>query len=201
MVGTGLGAQRGVLFKNAAALETAAHVDVVVCDKTGTLTKGEPEVTDVITSGLARGEVLAFAAALERESEHPLARAVVAAADAEDAEVLSAEGFENVRGQGAIAVVAGRQVVIGSRRLLTDRGIDTDALEPRRAELAEGGRTAIFVAIDGVAVAVIGMADAPRPTSALMVRGLRELGIAVVMLTGDNVATARRIAAGWASTT
>jgi Cu2+-exporting ATPase len=110
--------------------------------------------------------------------------------------VRSANGFENVRGQGAVAAVAGRQVVIGSRRLLTDRGIDTDALEPHRAELADGGRTAIFVAIDGVAVAVIGMADAPRPTSALMVRELRDLGIAVVMLTGDNSATARRIAAG-----
>jgi Cu2+-exporting ATPase len=195
MVGTGLGARRGVLFKNAMALETAAHVDVVVCDKTGTLTKGEPEVTDVITIAMSRVEVLAYAAALERESEHPLARAVVTAADAEQAEVLIAEAFENVRGQGAIATVAGRQVVVGSRRLLTDRNIDTDALEPRRAELADGGRTAILVAIDGAVVAVIGMADAPRPTSVAMVNGLREIGIAVVMLTGDNIATARRIAA------
>ena len=151
MVGTGLGARRGVLFKNAAALETAAHVDVVVCDKTGTLTKGEPEVTDVITSGWSHGELLALAAAVERESEHPLARAVVAAADAERAVVLPVEAFENIRGQGAVATVAGRHVVIGSRRLLIDRGIDTELLEPRRAELADGGRTAIFVAIDSVA--------------------------------------------------
>ena len=195
MVGTGLGARRGVLFKNASALETAAHIDVVVCDKTGTLTKGQPEVTDVITTDMSRGDVLAFAAALERESEHPLARAIVVAAEADQVDVLSAEGFENVRGQGAVATVAGRQVVVGSGHLLTERGIRIDDLEPRRAEIAEGGRTAIFVAIDGVTVGVIGMADAPRPTSAAMVRELRELGIDVVMLTGDNIATARRIAA------
>jgi Cu2+-exporting ATPase len=196
MVGTGLGARRGVLFKTASALETAAHIDVVVCDKTGTLTKGKPEVTDVITTNMSRREVLAFAAALERESEHPLAQAIVAAADADKVDVLAAEAFENVRGQGAVATVDGRAVVIGSGRLLTERGIGFDELEPRRSEIAEGGRTAVFVAIDGVAVGVIGMADAPRPTSAAMVRGLRELGIGVVMLTGDNIATARRIAAG-----
>ena len=196
MVGTGLGARRGVLFKNASALETAAHIDVVVCDKTGTLTMGRPEVTDVITTNMSRQEVLAFAAALERESEHPLARAIVAAADTDKVDVLSAEGFENVRGQGAVATVAGREVVIGSGRLLTERGIGIDELEPRRSEIAAGGRTAVFVAIDGVTVGVIGMADAPRPTSAATVRGRRELGIRVVMLTGDNIATARRIAAG-----
>jgi P-type Cu2+ transporter len=196
MVGTGLGARRGVLFKNAAALETAAHIDVVVCDKTGTLTKGEPEVTDVIAHGVSRAELLAFAAALERESEHPLARAVVATADAEKVEVLSVEAFENIRGQGAVAVVAGREVVIGNRRLMTERGIDTTVLEARRVELADGGRTAILVAVDGVAIGVIGIADAPRPTSAATVQGLRALGIEVVMLTGDNEATARRIASG-----
>ncbi|MGE3325205.1 MAG: heavy metal translocating P-type ATPase [Acidimicrobiia bacterium] len=196
MVGTGLGAKRGVLFKSAEALETSAHVDVVVCDKTGTLTKGEPEVTDVYSPIRSRLEVLAFAAALERESEHPLARAVVRAADTENAAVLGAEGFENVRGQGAVAIVDGHTVLVGSGRLLTERGVDTETLESRRAEFSEDGKTAIFVAIDGLVVGVIAMADAPRPTSPRMVADLRAMGIEVVMLTGDNLATARRVAAG-----
>ncbi|MEP7113702.1 MAG: heavy metal translocating P-type ATPase [Ilumatobacteraceae bacterium] len=196
MVGTGLGAGRGVLFKNATALEVSAHIDVVVCDKTGTLTKGTPEVTDVVTDGIERAALLRLAAALERESEHPLARAVVNAAEAEDVEVVRAEQFENVRGQGASAVVDGHQVLMGSRRFLTERGIDSAVLEVARARLADEGRTAIFAVIDGRAVGVIGLADAPRPSSATMVRELRALGIDVVMLTGDNEATALRIAAG-----
>lgn len=196
MVGTGLGARRGVLFKTATALEAAAHVDVVVMDKTGTLTKGEPEVTDVIADGIERRELLALAAALERQSEHPLAQAIVTAADAERLETLTVREFENVRGQGAVAIVAGRKVLIGSRRLLTERGIDSQHLETRRAELADGGRTAVMVAVDGAAVGMFGIADAVRPTSAATVSGLREMGIEVVMLTGDNVATATRIAAG-----
>ena len=196
MVGSGLGARRGVLFKNAAALEAAAHIDIVVCDKTGTLTKGQPEVTDVLTDDLSKRDVLALAGALERDSEHPLARAVVAAADAEHADRLPVEGFENIRGQGAIGRVAGRQVVVGSRRLLAERGIDTRVFEARRAQLADGGRTAILLAVDGAVAAVFGIADAPRPTSAAMVRELHDLGIETVMLTGDNQATARRVATG-----
>ncbi|HUP75592.1 MAG TPA: heavy metal translocating P-type ATPase [Acidimicrobiales bacterium] len=196
MVGTGLGARRGVLFKNANALETAARIDVVVCDKTGTLTKGEPEVTDVVTDEFDRNQLLALAAGLERESEHPLAQAVVAEADRVGAAVLRADRFENVRGQGATAVVDGHEIVVGSRRLLRDRDIDTSGLDATRTHLAETGRTAIFVAIDGRAAAVLGIADAPRPTAAASVTALRELGIEVVMLTGDNEATALRIAEG-----
>lgn len=196
MVGTGLGARRGVLFKNATALETSAHLDVVVCDKTGTLTKGEPEVTDVLTDGIERADLLTLAASLERESEHPLAQAVVHAAESEHLAKVAVEHFENVRGQGASAVVDGKQVLVGNARLMTERKIDTAVLEVARARLAEEGRTAIFVAVDGRAVGVIGIADAPRPSSATMVRELKALGIEVVMLTGDNEATARRIAAG-----
>ena len=196
MVGTGLGARRGVLFKNATALETAAHLDVIVCDKTGTLTKGAPEVTDVVTDGIDRAALLKLAAALERESEHPLARAIVNAAEADNLGRLAAEQFENIRGQGASAIVDGQQVHVGNRRLLTERNINTGALEATRAGLADQGRTAIFVAVDGRAVGVLGIADAPRPSSATMVRELRALGIEVIMLTGDNEATARRIAEG-----
>jgi len=196
MVGTGLGARRGVLFKNATALETAARIDLVVCDKTGTLTKGEPEVTDVVTDDFDQKQLLALAAGLERESEHPLAKAVVAEAERVGAPVLRADRFENVRGQGATATVDGHQVIIGSRRLLRDRDIDTSGLDATRTHLAETGRTAILVAVDGRAVAVLGIADAPRPTAAATVAALRERGIEVVMLTGDNVATARHIAEG-----
>ena len=196
MVGTGLGARRGVLFKNATALETSAHLDVVVCDKTGTLTKGAPEVTDVVTDGIERADLLTLAASLERESEHPLAQAVVHAAEAEHLAKVTVEHFENVRGQGASAIVDGKHVLVGNTRLMTARKIDTAVLEIARARLADEGRTAIFVAVDGRAVGVIGIADAPRPSSATMVLELKALGIEVVMLTGDNDVTARRITAG-----
>ncbi len=194
MVGTGLGAQRGVLFKNAMALETAARIDTVVMDKTGTLTKGEPEVTDIVTEGIDEAVMLALVAAVERESEHPLARAVVIAAESRGAAVMSAEGFDSVPGHGALATVDGRRVAVGNRRLMEREGIDLGALAARRQQLAESGRTAVIVAVDGRAVGLIAMADAPRDTAAAAVAALRDLGIEVVMLTGDNEATAKRIA-------
>jgi Cu2+-exporting ATPase len=195
MVGTGLGAKRGVLFKNAMALETSARIQVVVMDKTGTLTKGEPEVTDVvIADGMAEDELLALVAAVERESEHPLAEAIVRHADARALDSLRAGRFENVPGHGAIAEVAGRKVAVGNRRLLEREGVELGKLGVRREEVAAGGRTAVMVAVDDVAAAVVGIADAPRETSAAAVAALHELGVEVVMLTGDNAATAERIA-------
>jgi len=194
MVGTGLGAQRGVLFKNAMALEAAARIDTVVMDKTGTLTKGEPEVTDIISDGIDESEMLALVAAVERESEHPLAKAVVLAAEARGATVLRAEAFDSVPGHGAIATVDGRRVAVGNRRLMEREKVDIGPLAERRQQLAENGRTAVVVAVDGRAVGLIAMADAPRETAAAAVVALRELGVEVVMLTGDNEATANRIA-------
>ncbi|MFC7649724.1 heavy metal translocating P-type ATPase [Streptosporangium lutulentum] len=194
MVGAGLGAERGVLFKNAIALETSARIQVVVMDKTGTLTQGEPEVTDVITDGVAEEEVMRLVAAVERESEHPLAEAIVRHADARGSGVSRAGRFENVPGHGAVAEVASHRVIVGNRRLLEREGVDLGKLGARRDEVSAGGRTAVMVAIDGTAAAVIGIADAPRPTSAAAVTALHELGVEVVMLTGDNAATARRIA-------
>jgi P-type Cu2+ transporter len=195
MVGSGLGARRGVLFKNATALETAARVDTVVMDKTGTLTRGEPEVTDVVVDGLAVDRVLALAAAVERDSEHPLAQAVVRHAEARGVATLVATDFRSVAGHGAVAVVEGRRIAIGNRRLMDLEGVLLDGLGPRRDELADGGRTAVVVAVDGRAVGVLGIADAPRATAAAAVRALHSTGVRVVMLTGDNEATARRIAA------
>ncbi len=196
MVGTGLGAKRGVLFKNATALETSAHIDVVVCDKTGTLTKGAPEVTEIVTEGIERDALLTLVAGLERESEHPLARAVVNVAETEHLAAMIAERFQNIRGQGASGIVDGHELLVGNQRLLAARNVNIGALESARARIADEGRTAILVAVDGRAAGVIGIADAPRPSSAAMVHELRAMGIDVVMLTGDNEATARRIAAG-----
>jgi P-type Cu2+ transporter len=193
MVGTGLGAKRGILFKNAMALEATARVETVVMDKTGTLTKGEPEVTKVVVDGLPENEVLELAAAVERESEHPLAQAVVKYADAHGVARATAEGFENVPGHGAIALVRGQRVAVGNARLMAREGIALGGLENRLAEMAAEGRTTVCVAVDGRAVALVGIADAPRPTSAAAVAALRRMNIQVVMLTGDNAATARRI--------
>jgi P-type Cu2+ transporter len=194
MVGTGLGAKRGVLFKNATALETAAYIDTVVMDKTGTLTKGEPEVTDVVAEGLSEDQLLAFAAAVERESEHPLAQAVVRHADEAGVPKLVARSFRNVPGHGAQARVDGQRVLVGNRRLMTSEGVDLGDMSRRREELAAAGHTAVFVAVDGRAAGVLALADAPRDTAAAAVRELHAMDIEVVMLTGDNEATARRIA-------
>ena len=194
MVGTGLGAKRGVLFKNATALETSARIDTVVMDKTGTLTKGEPEVTDVLVHGMSEDDVLALAAAVERESEHPLASAVVRYAEDRQVPQLLASGFRNVPGHGAGATVSDRRVLVGNRRLMVDEGVDTGALLARRDALAATGRTAVMVAVDGTAAGVIALADAARETAAPAVAALHAAGIQVVMLTGDNQATAQRIA-------
>ena len=196
MVGTGLGARRGVLVKTATALETAARIDTVVLDKTGTLTRGEPDVTDlVVADGRSVEQVLALAAALERESEHPLAQAVVRHADQLGVAPLAATAFRNVTGQGAVATVDGHQVVIGSHRLLEQQGISLDGLADIRDRLAGQGRTAVLIGVDGHAAGVLAFADAPRDTSAAAVQALHDAGIQVVMLTGDNRATADRIAA------
>ena len=194
MVGSGLGARRGILFKNATAIESAARIDTVVMDKTGTLTKGEPEVTDLDVDGVDRDRVLALVAAVERESEHPLAKAVARYAESQGAAELRATGFRNVAGHGAVAEVDGHRVVVGNPRLMAAEGVVLDGLGPRRDALAESGRTAVLVGVDGRAVGVVGIADAVRPTSAAAVAELQAAGVEVVMLTGDNQATARRIA-------
>ncbi|MCX5277818.1 heavy metal translocating P-type ATPase [Streptomyces virginiae] len=195
MVGTGLGAQRGVLFKNAMALEASAGIRTVVMDKTGTLTKGEPEVTDVISvRGGDEDEVLRLVAAVEQESEHPLAAAVVRYAATRGVAAARAHRFENVPGHGATAVVDGHRVAVGNRRLIEREGVDLGPLSGRRKELVATGRTVVIAAVDGRAAALIGIADALRETSPAAVADLHSLGVEVVMLTGDNRATAERIA-------
>ncbi|MEV8134707.1 heavy metal translocating P-type ATPase [Microbacterium aurantiacum] len=195
MVGTGLGAKRGVLFKNATGIETAARITTVVFDKTGTLTKGEPEVTDYLTAGGDDLELLSLAAAAERESEHPLAQAIVAYADARDIPRRTATAFRNITGQGAVATVDGKRVVLGNTRLMAAEGIDITPVEASQRELAGSGRTAILFAVDGQIAGVIALADAPRESAKTAIDALHEQGIEVAMLTGDNQPTAERIAA------
>jgi len=194
MVGTGLGAKRGILFKNAAAIEAAARVQIVVMDKTGTLTKGEPEVTELHADRASEKEILALAAAVERDSEHPLAEAIVRRAEQAGAAHLAVTDFENVPGHGAVATVDGHRVAVGNARLMARQNISLNGLTNKRDEMISEGRTVVVVAIDGRASAVIGISDAPRPTAKAAVEALQQQGVDVAMLTGDNRATAERIA-------
>ena len=195
MVGTGLGAKRGVLFKNATALEASAGITTVVMDKTGTLTKGRPEVTDVVADGIDESEMLALAAAVERESEHPLARGVVDHAESLGTQRLEASDFKNVPGHGAGGTVDGRAVLVGTKKLMVDQSVNLGAMDAALATKTAEGRTAVMVAVDGHVVGVIALADAVRDTAAAAVAALHAAGVEVVMITGDNQATADRIGA------
>ncbi len=197
MVGTGLGAKRGILFKNAHALEQMASLDTVVLDKTGTLTRGEPEVVEIKTTGAVDEQtLLRLAAALERESEHPLAEAIVKAASARGLDDGDpAAGFEAVAGAGALATVAGRRLAVGNARLLEREHVALDGFGPVAQQMAGEGRTVVHVAVDGQIAGLIAVADAPRETAHGAITALTSLGVRPVMLTGDNRATAERIAA------
>jgi len=197
MVGTGLGALNGILFKNATALEQASKVGAVIFDKTGTLTVGQPRVVDVVASANPVGgdELLRLAAAAEGASEHPLAAAVVGAARERGLTVTDATDFQAIPGHGLEARVDGRTVLVGNARLMRDRGIDFDGFAGRADELEGAGRTVVRVAIDGEAAGLIAIADAVRPTAKETIERLHRLGVRVAMLTGDNRATAERIAA------
>ena len=195
MIGSNLDAKRGVLFKNAVALEQAARLDTVVFDKTGTLTRGEPEVVAIaVSDGTSEDELLTLVAAAEADSEHPLADAIVKAARGRKLDVPRADGFEAVPGHGARATVAGRRLLIGNARLLEGESVSLDGLKARAEELADEGRTVVQVAIDDRAAGLIAIADAPRDTAADAVRALHDLGVRTVMLSGDSWSTARRIA-------
>ncbi len=195
MVGTGLGAQNGILFKNAAALEEATRLDVVIFDKTGTLTLGQPDVVDMVAApGASTEAVLALAAAVEKGSEHPLAQAILKRAG--NLVVQPVTGFTNIDGMGAKGEVEGRTVLLGNRKLMHAEQVDMNGLESKADEMQGAGRTVVHVAHGGKLMGLIAIADAPRPTSAATVQKLRERGVQVAMLTGDNQATAERIAAG-----
>jgi P-type Cu+ transporter len=194
MVGVGRGAQAGVLIKNAEALERLEKVDTLVVDKTGTLTVGKPTVVALKPApGISEETLLKFAASLERLSEHPLAVAVVRAAADRGLTLGNVEGFESVSGKGVTGTIEGRKVALGNRALMQAIGIDVGALESAANALRINGATAIFAAIDGKAVGVMAVADPIKATAAEAVRVLKEAGVRVVMLTGDNRATAEAV--------
>ncbi len=196
MVGSSLGAKRGILFKHALALERGAQIDTVVFDKTGTLTRGEPQVVAIaVAPGQSEDQLLAAVASIERESEHPLATAIVKAASERGLALAAPLAFEAIPGHGVLATIDGRRLAIGNRRLIENIGVAVDGLGGRASELAGEGRTVVEVALDDHLAGVIAVADAPRETAAEAVRALRELGVRSVMLSGDSEATARRIAA------
>jgi Cu+-exporting ATPase len=194
MVGTGRGARLGILFRSSEALEHARSLDVVVLDKTGTITRGEPTVRRVVVAHGSVDALLRLAASAERSSEHPLAQAVVRAAEERGLALTRTSHFEAVPGKGVAAVVEGTPVLIGARRLLEDWGVGTSTLSAEADRLEEAGETPLWVAAGGAVVGLVGVADSVKPGSAEAVRALQEAGIDVVMLTGDRERVARRIA-------
>ena len=193
MVGTDLGAVNGILFKNAAALEDATKLDVIVFDKTGTLTIGQPEVVDVVAANhVTTDTVLATAAAVETGADHPLGQAILRRA--QGLAVSTPKGFENIEGMGVRAEIDGEAVFLGNRRLMDTQKLDLGAFAADAQRLQGAGRTVVHVARAGKLIGLIAIADAPRPTAAATVAKLRERGVQVAMLTGDNAGTAQRIA-------
>jgi Cu+-exporting ATPase len=197
MVGTGKGAEQGILIRSGESLELAHRIQTVVLDKTGTLTKGQPEVTDIECrepSAESRAETLRLAASLERGSEHPLGEAIVEKAKNEGRALSGVEAFEAVPGHGVRGIVDGRMVLLGNRRLMQDNGIHPEELADKAEAFANQGKTPMFVAVDGAAVGLIAVADTLKDHSAQAVRSLYRLGVEVVMMTGDNRRTAVAIA-------
>ncbi len=194
MVGTGRGAELGVLLRNAEALEVMERVDTVVVDKTGTLTEGKPALTTVVAQpGLDEPALLRLVASLERVSEHPLASAIVRGAEERGVSTVSVSDFRSVTGKGVIGVVEGRTVAIGNTALLSDLGATVDATG-RADELRRNGETVMFVAVDGVYAGLVGVADRVKATTAEAIKALRDDGLRIVMLTGDNRVTADAVA-------
>ena len=195
MVGTGRGAEQGILIKGGESLETIHKVDTILFDKTGTLTKGEPEITDIITAGvLSKAELIGLAAAAERRSEHPLALAVLHVAGEMNLASAEPESFQAVEGQGVIAAVGGKAVLLGNAGLLAAHGVETGGLADRAADLTAQGKTVIFAAVDGRPAGLLAVADTLKDSSVEAVSNLKRLGIEVVMLTGDDRRTAEKVA-------
>lgn len=195
MVGVGRGAENGILIKNAEALERLEKADALIFDKTGTLTEGRPRVTRIITAeGAEENEVLRLAAAVERASEHPLAQAIVAAAEEKKVSTPKVVDFESPTGKGAKGEVEGRMVVLGSASFLKSEGIDTTSLAAEAEQLRKDGATAIFMGSDGKVLGVIAIADPIKATTPEALKVLRDAGIRIVMLTGDNRTTAEAVA-------
>lgn len=193
MVGTGRGALAGILIKNAEALETFEKVDTLVVDKTGTLTEGKPRLLSIKAVGLSENELLALAAGIEKMSEHPLAHSIVQAARAKGLTIAEAENFHYEKGKGVRGIVNGRQVLLGSGRILKENNIDTAALAESVQELHKKNQNVLYAAVDGKAAGVIGTADPVKASTASAVKKLRREGLRIIMLTGDQRLTAEAV--------
>ncbi|MBW9116404.1 copper-translocating P-type ATPase [Rhizobium cauense] len=195
MVGVGRGARLGVLIRNAEALERIEKINTIVVDKTGTLTEGRPKVTTIIPGdGMAADDVLQLAASLERSSEHPLAHAIVVAAQEQNLPLQDAQGFDSPVGKGVTGIVAGKRLILGSHRIMTDTNVDVLSMTAQAEELRDQGATVIFLAIDGSLAGLFAIADPIKATTPQAVDVLMEEGVEVVMLTGDNKTTAAAVA-------
>jgi len=195
MVGVGRGARAGILVKNAEALERMERVDTLVIDKTGTLTQGEPHVVDVVAAGgFSETEILRLAAAVERASAHPLARAIVAAAAERGLALVEVGEFDAPAGKGVAGVVEGRQVAVGSAAYLAERGIDTTALQRKAENRLRDGATVVFLAVEQKLAGLFAIADPIKPTTPAALNALYAAGLRIVMLTGDNRVTAAAVA-------
>ena len=194
MVGTGRGAEQGILIKSGESLETAHLLDTVVLDKTGTITAGHPEVTDVVLAdGRNIKELLKLAASLEQASEHPLAEAIVEKAEKERISLEKAVDFKAVEGQGVLGIVAGKTVLAGNLRMMQAQNIATAGLETKAEELADRGRTVLYIAADQQILGLLAVADTVKKTSTQAIREMQKMGLSVVMLTGDHEKTAKAI--------
>ncbi len=195
MVGVGRGAQSGVLIKNAESLERMEKIDTIVVDKTGTLTEGKPAVTAIVTAeGFDEADVLRLAASVEQASEHPLAVAIVKAAQARQIPLSKVMGFDSPTGKGAIGMAERKRIALGNAKFLAELNVDVSELATAAEAMRRGGATAIFVAINGKAAGAIAIADPIKDTTPAALDAMRELGIRIVMLTGDNRTTAETIA-------
>jgi Cu2+-exporting ATPase len=194
-VGTGVGARHNILIKDAATLEGIADLEAIALDKTGTLTEGKPALTDVRTNGeVDERELLRLVASAERGSEHPLARALVEGAEARGVPLTDAADFEAVPGHGLTATVEGHSLLVGNARLLAERDVPADGLVESAAELSGEGKTAMLVAIDGRAAGVVAAADQIKPSAHAAIAGLKELGLEIALISGDNQVTAEAVA-------
>ncbi len=197
MVGIGKGAEHGILIRSGEALQTARNIQTVVLDKTGTITKGKPELTDIVISdqsSVDSGQLLRLAASVEKISEHPLAQAIVEGAQARKLEFAEVKDFEAIPGHGVSANVEGRSILIGNLKLMNRENIALGSLEEKSKSLADDGKTPMFVAMDGKAAGIVAVADTVKEDSAEAIKALQNLGIEVVMITGDNRRTAEAIA-------
>jgi len=194
-VGTGIGARHNILIKDAATLENVSRIDAIVLDKTGTLTEGEPSLTDVFAlDGRSEEELLQLVAPAEKSSEHPLAEAIVAGASERGIEPGDATGFEAVAGHGIRAEVDGYAVLVGNRKLMEESRVDVSGMEERAAELAGAGKTPMFIAVDGKPSGLVAVADTIKPSARETLRRFEQMGIEAVMITGDNRRTAEAVA-------